>query len=178
MKKMLVLLFTSLLFFTQSSFAAQPSAGHMVAVTPANPELLPYMLYLPEGYDSNKKYPMLLFMHGLGQRGNDLNKLAKTGLPKMIKAGQHYPFIIVMPQCPDDGPIKNKQSQQFWWKLGPIEKVKNILDHETKLRSVDENRLYVTGLSMGGFGTYKIFSCFIGKNFIMTFLLLPTTGKY
>ena len=61
-----------------------------------------YLLYLPKGYGENKdqKWPLMLFLHGAGERGNDINKVKVHGPPKLIEQGKDLPFIVVSPQCP------------------------------------------------------------------------------
>jgi predicted peptidase len=85
--------------------------------------------------------------------------VAKHGLPKLIKKGEHYPFILIAPQCPDDGGFG--RGKEFWWMPNTVDKVKMILDAEKKrLRRVDNDRVYLTGLSMGGMGSYLLCSRF------------------
>ena len=65
-----------------------------------------YLLYLPADYGKgDKKWPLIMFLHGAGERGNNLEKLKKQGLPKMVSQGKNFDFIIVSPQCPND----------MWW---------------------------------------------------------------
>src|SRR5437868_5076588 len=61
-----------------------------------------YLVYFPEGYaaDRDKKWPLLLFLHGMGERGTNLNKVKVHGPPKNIEAGTNLPFVVVSPQCP------------------------------------------------------------------------------
>jgi predicted peptidase len=149
---------------TSSSFGAdKPAAGKMIQVVPDDKQtLMPYWLYLPKEYDANKdKLPVVLFLHGLGERGDNLKRLAGYGPAKLIANGKHFPFIMIAPQCPNDGKFGDKKSnprpKEFWWMPGSVDKVKNIIDHEKKrLGRVDDDRVYVTGLSMGGFGAYNI----------------------
>jgi predicted peptidase len=103
-----------------------------------------YLAYLPDGYDdTSKNFPLLIFLHGSGERGNDLEKVKIHGVPKHIEKGEKFPFIVIAPQC------KPKQ----WWKGHELVA---LLDHiESKYR-VDKSRIYVTGLSMGGFGTWSM----------------------
>ncbi len=102
-----------------------------------------YLLYLPKDYDKQKSWPLLLFLHGAGERGDDLELVKKHGPPKLIAEGKEFPFIVVSPQC----------SEEVWWE--PIE-LTALLDQVIKTHKVDEDRIYVTGLSMGGFGTWRI----------------------
>jgi predicted peptidase len=140
--------------------ADEPAAGKMIKVFPQQAELLPYWLYLPKEYDGNKdKYPVLVFLHGLGERGNDLDRVLAHGSDKLIARGKHFPFIMIAPQCPNEGNLRDRNAKAFWWKAGSIDQVKNIVDHEKeRLGRVDDDRVYITGLSMGGFGTYHIVS--------------------
>lgn len=104
-----------------------------------------YLLYLPDNYQERDAWPLLLFLHGSGERGDDLELVKKHGPPKLIEAGKQFPFIVVSPQCP-----KNRR-----WE--PIELVALLDDLEAE-HKVDSQRIYVTGLSMGGFGTWELAS--------------------
>lgn len=103
-----------------------------------------YLLYLPKDYsESDKDFPLVLFLHGSGERGNDLEKVKIHGIPKLIKEGKEFPFIAVSPQCPDD----------IFWNTDIL--IALLDEIETNYR-VDKNRIYVTGLSMGGHGTWEL----------------------
>jgi predicted peptidase len=104
---------------------------------------LGYLVYLPKDYDKQESWPLMLFLHGAGERGDDLELVKKHGPPKLIDAGKEFPFIVVSPQCP-----KGK-----WWE--PIELVA-LLDEIGNKYKVDPDRVYVTGLSMGGFGSWRL----------------------
>lgn len=104
---------------------------------------LNYLLYLPKEYDQRESWPLLLFLHGSGERGDDLELVKKHGPPKQIAAGKDFPMIVVSPQCP---------SGRRW---EPIELVALLDDLASKYK-VDADRVYVTGLSMGGFGTWRL----------------------
>jgi predicted peptidase len=108
---------------------------------------LKYLLYLPKGYGEKKdqKWPLMLFLHGAGERGNDLNLVKKHGPPKLIEAGKGFPFIVVSPQCPTDS----------WWPE-QIDALVALLDDVQSKYAVDTDREYLTGLSMGGFGTWAL----------------------
>lgn len=103
-----------------------------------------YYLTLPEGYaeDTTKKWPLLVFLHGAGERGDDLNRLKVHGPPKLIAAGQKFEAIVVCPQVPEG---------EVWNPHG----VKALVDEVKKSGRVDESRVYLTGISMGGFGTFE-----------------------
>ena len=104
-----------------------------------------YLLYLPKGYDekSGEKWPMILFLHGAGERGTDIWKVAVHGPPKHATNGSDIPFIVVSPQCPEN---------QIW----STDALSKLLDDVTGRYAVDTNRVYLTGLSMGGYGTWSL----------------------
>lgn len=107
---------------------------------------LPYLLYLPDGYDpeSKKEWPLVLFLHGMGERGNDLEIVKKHGLPKRIEEGAGFPFIVVAPQC--------SVFSEWVFELDALQSLmRTIIDGH----HVDESRIYLTGLSMGGAGTWS-----------------------
>lgn len=105
---------------------------------------LNYLLYSPQDYDKDtaKKWPLLVFLHGSGERGDDIEKIKVHGPPKMIEEGKHFPFIIASPQAPMEG-----------WE--PEILIRFIRDLQTKYR-VDQERIYLTGLSMGGYATWRL----------------------
>jgi predicted peptidase len=61
-----------------------------------------YLLYLPKDYEQQESWPLLLFLHGSGERGDDLELVKTHGRPKLIAAGKDFPFIVVSPQCPGE----------------------------------------------------------------------------
>lgn len=106
-----------------------------------------YLLNLPEGYNPNDtitKWPMILFLHGGGEVNCDAATLTMYGPPKRIKEGKNLPFIVVSPVSRHYG----------WWE--PKELIGLIRDDILKKYQVDEERIYMTGLSMGGFGTWNM----------------------
>jgi len=104
---------------------------------------LSFLLSLPEGYeeDESKVWPLVIFLHGAGERGEDLDKVKVHGPPKKVAAGEKFPFILVSPQCPSGE----------WWTEQPV---LELVDHIEKEYRVDVSRIYLTGLSMGGYGTW------------------------
>lgn len=102
-----------------------------------------YLLALPEGYDASaeKRWPLIMFLHGAGERGSNLEALKLHGPPKLINKGRKFPAIVVSPQCPKD---------EIW---NP-HLVKALVDHVCGQFHVDSHRIYLTGLSMGGFATW------------------------
>ncbi len=104
-----------------------------------------YLLFLPKGYygKAEKRWPLILFLHGAGERGTNVWKVATHGPPKHVKDHPEFPFIVVSPQCPE---------QQVWSK----DVVLALLDEITAKYAVDTNHIYLTGLSMGGYGTWDL----------------------
>ena len=104
-----------------------------------------YLLFTPKGYDAkgSKQWPLILFLHGAGERGTNLQKVAVHGPPKIVKSRPDFPFLVASPQCPND---------QTW----SNEAVLALLDEVIAKHAVDTNRVYLTGLSMGGFGSWSL----------------------
>jgi len=104
---------------------------------------LNYLLWLPSEYkkEKNKTFPLLIFLHGSGERGDTLDLVKRNGPPSFIESRPDFPFITVSPQCPL-GTRWNTEDLQ-----GMLEQVR------AKYR-IDPTRIYLTGLSMGGFGTW------------------------
>lgn len=108
---------------------------------------LRYLLYLPESYGKNlgQKFPLLLFLHGRGERGANLEMLKKHPLPKLLEDRTDFPFIVVSPQ---------QSLEELWWS-DLIDPLKGLLDQLEATYAVDSERVYLTGLSMGGFGAWE-----------------------
>jgi predicted peptidase len=103
-----------------------------------------YLISTPKDYsDAGKASPLLLFLHGAGERGTDLNKVKAWGPPKIIENGGDLPFIVVSPQCPKG---------EFWNSF----LLKGLLDEVIEKYNVDKSRIYLTGLSMGGYGSFAL----------------------
>ena len=101
-----------------------------------------YLVYLPQDYTLHGSWPLLIYLHGSGERGNDLETVLRTGLPALIARGKHFPMIVVSPQC---RPEAN-------WESGQLLSLPNHLEKEF---SIDRERVYIGGYSMGGFGTWQ-----------------------
>jgi len=140
----------SISVFGPPASAQRPSAPTPLpqdgfAITRPIPKTIRFLVSVPKDYKTHRhdKFPLILFLHGSGERGFDLNDVRKHGPPKEIAAGRELPFVIVSPQC-DTG--KNWDTDQL----------SVLLDEIEKRYRVDKEREYLTGLSMGGFGTWAL----------------------
>lgn len=103
-----------------------------------------YLLFIPESYGTVKDgSPLIMFLHGAGERGTDINLVKVHGIPKIVQTKKDFPFVAVSPQC-----VKDK-----WWNAAEL---KDLLDYITSSLDIDKSRIYLTGLSMGGFGTWDM----------------------
>lgn len=130
----------------------QPTPGKQVQqshVSPALPgEKLGYLLFLPKDYDKDERqWPVMLFLHGSGERGDDLNLVKVHGPPKLVESRPDFPFIAVSPQCPKD---------QSWFGEVQPHLLAELLDSVLTRFRADPQRVVVTGLSMGGFGSWTL----------------------
>jgi predicted peptidase len=108
-------------------------------------ETCQYLLYLPRDYSAKPKerWPLMLFLHGAGERGTNVWRSDLHGPAKYIAAHPDFPFIVLTPLCP---------SNEVWSK----EVLTNLLDETIQKYHTDTNRVYLTGLSLGGFGTWDL----------------------
>lgn len=153
-RRLCVLLAASILSF---SFAAElradePAAGKQVAQEltgkPDGDSKLAYQLFLPKAYgQADKKWPLILFLHGAGERGDDIDLVKKHGPPKNVEGNPDFQFIVVSPQCPKNENW-NKEQQQG--------QLLALLDSVIAKYNVDTDRIYLTGLSMGGYGSFGL----------------------
>jgi predicted peptidase len=132
----------------QSTAASAPPRTQMVKqfrFTKTQRLKVNYLLFLPEGYKAKgeKRWPLILFLHGAGERGTNIWKVATHGPPKNVAEHPDFPFIVVSPQCPE---------HEVWSK----DTLLALLDEITAQYAVDASRVYLTGLSMGGYGTWDL----------------------
>ena len=106
----------------------------------------PYLPYLPKDYntDSLKRWPLIIYLHGGSQRGTDLTKLYDSGIPDQIYRGRAFPFVIISPLCP----LHLRWTTDDWFG--------NFFREITGKYRIDTTRVYLTGLSLGGNGTWYI----------------------
>jgi len=102
-----------------------------------------HLTYLPKSYNTDtSKYPLVFYLHGGSQKGNNLEKLKIYGLPYLVDQGKEFDFIMVAPQCPEG----KYWSTENWFD--------SLYNEVTSNYRIDKSRVYVTGISMGGYGTY------------------------
>lgn len=130
-------------FFSKSS--AKNIGSYISENSPTEKKNYKYLIYLPKGYSAKKKYPLVIYLHGSSQRGDDLNKLKAYGLPQLVENGSNFEFIIASPQCPTG--VMDWSSENWFDAL--------FVDLNTKYQ-IDPDRVYLTGVSMGGGGTFEI----------------------
>ncbi|RYX80144.1 phospholipase [bacterium] len=125
-----------------------------------------YLLYLPDRYTDQpqKKWPVLLYLHSSDARSQDLQKLKQEGLPYVVRTGTKLPFIVVAPLCPPD---------EWWDSHWSVENTNTLLDEILEKYQADPTRIYLTGWSMGGAGTWKLASSYPSR----FAAIAPISGK-
>src|SRR5205823_3194595 len=118
------------------SMPPSKQTAHVLKTTTSEKVKLNYLLFLPESYaaKSSQRWPLILFLHGMGERGSDPSKVKVHGPPKVAEKMTNFPFIVVSPQCPNGE----------WWSNEPLIA---LLDKTIAHYKVDTNRVYLTGLS-------------------------------
>ena len=125
---------------------------------------LPYRLLKPENADMNGQYPLVLLLHGIGERGDDNEAQLKWGAKEFAKEENRkkYPCFLAVPQCPLSdfwAAALRDLSKDFRMPEEPTQALKMVLELvdvlQVEFPQIDPRRLYITGLSMGGFGTWE-----------------------
>lgn len=134
-------------------------------------DTLNYRILLPDNFSENKSYPLVLFLHGAGERGNDNQAQLVHGSSLFADSENRakYPAIVIFPQCPKDDYWANVEVDrskkgvelEFHQEKGPttaLSLVMELLKEQLEKPYVDKEKVYVAGLSMGGMGTFEILS--------------------
>ncbi len=149
MKRFAFALLSCLFCFTHAVRADDQAAGTQQEKK-SEKAGLNYLLSLPAGYDkADKPFPLILFLHGAGETGSKLDMVKRHGPPKLVEKKNDLGFIVVSPQAPT----------RRW----TADKLLTLLDEIEKTYKVDKDRVYVTGLSMGGFGTWSLAAAAPGR---------------
>jgi predicted peptidase len=137
-----------ILAFTPSAFARGGEGAFLSRAVAIGGATYNFKVFVPQNWTKKKKWPVILFLHGAGERGDDNITQTEIGLgPVILRRSEAFPFVVVMPQCP-----KNR-----WWPEPEMQQVAlGALDLAMKEFNGDNGRVYLTGLSMGGYGTWAI----------------------
>ena len=149
---------------------AQDKSLYKKEIFVVNNDTLPYRILLPLNYDASKKYPLILMLHGAGERGNDNESQLVHGAGLFLRDSirQKYPAIVLFPQCPAnsywsnmDPTLDESGKKEFLFKAGgkpttAMDLVQQLLKNIIKDLPVNKKQIYVGGLSMGGMGTFEI----------------------
>lgn len=153
--------------FGSINLEAQEHYAYKYNVTPSGRDTLYYRFLQPKNLQSGKKYPLVLFLHGSGERGNDNEAQLKHGSGLFLNPvnREKFPAFVLFPLCPPDnfGPFITEPSSlngndfPETLEMSPfIAQLKSLLDCYMGKPEVDKNRIYIIGLSMGGMGVYDV----------------------
>ncbi len=112
---------------------------------------LRYMLWRPEDAQPSERLPLLVFLHGAGERGTDLDLLTVHSVPRVFSREHHYRCVMLAPQCPGD---------DTW--MVYIKELRALIEQVVRDEHCDPDRISLTGVSMGGFGTWELASTYPG----------------
>lgn len=130
-----------------TSLVGEPGKQIETTMQTADSAEVGYLIYLPDNYDSKERWPLMLFLHGRGESFGPLSLVAKWGPPRFAARGDELPYILVSPQCPKDDSWSSPTQQA---------RLVELLDAITTQYNVDEKQVLLTGLSMGGFGSWRL----------------------
>ena len=136
-------------------WARQPDTGFLNRTAAVDGVTYKYQVFVPSNWNKKVKWPVILFLHGYGEEGDDGLVQTQVGLPAAIRMhADRYPFVVVIPQC----------RKKDWWTSPAMEaQALKALDQSMREFKGDPERTYLTGLSMGGFGTWGFSSEHPGK---------------
>ena len=129
---------------TAGALFAAPASSPQQARSTSVKAKIRYLTFLPKSYSAKGgKVPLIVFLHGSGERGSDLDKVKAWGPPAIVEKNPDFPFMVVSPQVPEGQ----------WWDTYLL---KSMLDDVLKRYNVDPKRVYLTGISMGGYGAWDL----------------------
>lgn len=156
---MRALLMTAVMMNASIAFGADPEPREWAA---PGGTTVKYRWHAPEKVEEGKRYPLVLFLHGAGERGSDNTAQLKHGVKPLIDGAAQLgePCYLIAPQCPSDlwwAPFNRAAMRLDSAQPSPqLDAVVALLDETLKKHPVDPARIYVTGISMGGFGTWHL----------------------
>ncbi len=150
-----VLLILFVAGFAAATAVARTETGFLNRTLRIGNKTYRYQVYVPSEWNKSRRWPVILFLHGAGERGEDGLLQTQVGIATAIRMHKdRFPAIVVMPQC-----IRGS-----WWSADDMEaQALKALDQSVKEFKGDPNRVYLTGLSMGGYGTWDIAYKYPGK---------------
>lgn len=146
----LALFVLTCLIVGSSALAAEPEPGKQVEMsfTAKDGGVVPYLFYLPADYDAAKGgLPLVLFLHGRGESNGPLSIVSVWGPPQMAARGDKLPYVLISPQCP---------KEDNWRTVTQQTRLTELLDAIIAQTKADPKRIYLTGLSMGGTGSWRM----------------------
>jgi poly(3-hydroxybutyrate) depolymerase len=148
-KCLIVLILSFLTAFAAHAVPRHIDTGFLNRRVTVNGTVYKYQVYLPEGWNEHGSWPVILFLHGSGERGSEGMDETQIGLPQAIRLHpERWPFIVVMPQVPF--------SHHHWTDPDMMQMALAALDQDTREFHGDRDRTYLTGLSLGGYGAYEL----------------------
>ena len=137
------ILFVGLILASCASVPPIPQTVGAQSVVASSEGGYQFLRYLPKDYSvqNSTKYPVLIFLHGSGERGTDISKVSIHGPPRLAREGKDFPFIIISPQLPEGA----------LWENGKLD---STLKRALEGLNFDSSKIYLTGLSLGGMGTF------------------------
>jgi predicted peptidase len=137
------------------SYAKKPETGFLDRTVTVAGTTYKYQVFVPDNWTSQKRWPVILFLHGAGERGDDGLFQTDIGIGKAIRENRNrFPAIVVIPQC----------RKEIWWAQSPMDDLAmKALEAATKEFHGDTQRTYLTGLSMGGYGTWHLAGKYPGR---------------
>ncbi len=146
---LLVVVIGMTIFGLSSAYSAEPEAGKQVeqSFKCTDAGEVGYLLYLPENYKPGASLPVMLFLHGRGESDGPLSVVAKWGPPQLVARGEKFPYILLSPQCP---------KEDNWSSVTQQTRLRELLNSTVDKFGGNKDRIYLTGLSMGGSGSWRM----------------------
>jgi predicted peptidase len=137
-----------LLCLPGAAFARKAETGFLDRTVSISGDSYRYQVFVPTTWDKHKKWPVILFLHGAGERGDDGLLQTDVGLAHAIRMHPaNFPFVVVMPQC---------RKEKLWTDADMQAQALAALEQSVKEFNGERDRTYLTGLSMGGYGTWDL----------------------
>lgn len=151
----LLLIFLAVWLAAAPSYAKKPETGFLDRTIAVAGSTYKYQVFVPDNWSSKKVWPIILFLHGAGERGDDGLLQTQVGIGRAIRLNRdRFPAIVVIPQC----------RKEIWWAQSPMDDLAiKSLEAASKEFHGDTRRTYLTGLSMGGYGTWHLAGKYPGR---------------